>query len=107
MKAELDVKTTVTVDLSDFPLRDLIGEIEERGHDVDNSDLSSASVGELLDELHDRGNIEFAQLDMSELIKALGYAGCPMKLIEELDTWNNQPVPTTAKLKSWLVGATQ
>ena len=107
MKAEIDVKTTVTVDLSDFPLADLIDEIEERGHRVDDSDLDSASVGELLDELHNRDKIAFAQLDMRELIKALGYAGCPAKLIEELNSWNNEPVPTYAKLQSWQVLATQ
>jgi len=101
MKAEVDVETTVTVDLSDFPLADLIEEIEERGHDVDDS-LRTATVWDLLDELRDRDKAAFAQLDMGELIEILGDAGCPEKLIEKLDDWNNQPTPTYAKLESWI-----
>ena len=103
MRTEIAVKTTVEVDLSEFPIADLIDELEERGHRVDDSDLSSASVGELLDELHDRSMRDFAQLNMAELIKALKYAGCPEDLINELDAWNKQPVPTLAKLEKWAV----
>ena len=100
-RTEINVKTTITVDLGDFPTRDLIDELEDRGHMVDNSDLQITSA-ELLDGLAHRGLNDFIPSDTRELVKALKYAGCPNDIVERLEVWQSEPLVDDRRLQKWL-----
>lgn len=103
MKAEATVNTSVTVDLGDFQTRDLIDEIESRGHAVDADCASELDTRDLLEELSRRDTDDFARIPLDRLIGALVKFGCPDNLIKELREWERQPTPTKAKLEKWLM----
>jgi len=102
MKAEVTVKTTVMVDLGDFTTADLIDELEGRGHAIDADCASELDTQDLLDELSRRQSEEFARVPLDRLIGAFVKFGCPTNLVKELREWENQPLPTKAKLEKWL-----
>ena len=102
MKAEATIKTTVTVDLGDFTTADLIDELESRGHAIDADCASELDTQDLLEELNRRQSDEFARVPLDELIKALVKFDCPTHLVQGLRVWENQPIPTKAKLDKWL-----
>lgn len=103
MKAEAEVKTSVTVDLGDFATGDLIEELEERGHAVDADSADELDTRDLVEELSRRSTDAFARVPLDRLIDALGRLGCPVALIEELREWERQPIPTKVKLEQWIV----
>lgn len=102
MKAEATIKTTVTVDLGDFLTQDLIDELEYRGHAVDADCASELNTLDLLEELARRQSEDFARVPLDRLINALAKFGVPRYLLDELNGWERQPIPTKAKLESWL-----
>ena len=102
MKAEAEVKTTVTVDLGDFTTADLIDELESRGHAVDADCAFELDTMDILEELSRRQSEDFARVPLDKLIDALVKFGCPAHLVKELREWENQPIPTKAKLDKWL-----
>ena len=103
MKATAVVKTEVEVDLSDFTTRDLIDELEYRGHAVDADCTQDLDTVDLLKELTLRAHsTNFAKLPLDMIIKGIKAYGCPASLITELEEWANKPVPTPQKLRDWL-----
>lgn len=103
MKAEACIKTTVTIDLGDFATRDLINELEERGHAVDADCAAELDTSDLLEELCRRQYTkQFATVPLHVLIGALKHFGCPPDLIDRLLEWDITPVATEATLTQWV-----
>lgn len=100
-RAEVSVKTTIAVDLGDFTTRDLIDELESRGHIVDSDCAAELDTESLVMELAKREVYHFAEVPLDILIKALEKFGYPQELLQPLLEWNNQPFPTLAKLDAW------
>lgn len=105
MRKEIEVRTTVEVDLSMFCITDLIEELEYRGHSVDDkSDLSEYSLEDVADDLEQRkyyGNFQFT-CHPDGFIKALKLLDCPRDIIEQLEDWAKTPVVNNARLSKWL-----
>jgi len=49
----------------------------------------------------------FPKLPLDMIIRALKDYGCPAELIEQLELWANEPVPTLKKLKEWIDACSQ
>jgi hypothetical protein len=101
--ASVVVKTEIEVDLSDFHTKDLIDELESRGHAVDADCAADLNTNALLTELSLRAySIDFHRLPLETLIKGLKAYHCPDSLMDQLLDWAKEPVPTLKKLENWL-----
>jgi hypothetical protein len=108
MKGSVVVKTEVEVDLSDFATRDLINELEDRGHIVDGDCAAQLDTEDLLQELSDRAYTnQFSKVRLDVLIKTLAGFGCPGELVQQLLEWEREPVPTAFKLARWIESCSQ
>ena len=72
-------------------------------------DLYYADLDELLEALdyQFRHNREYwvkrcDRIDVYLIIRFLEALGCPKEIIEQLDGWNSEPVPTQQALEQWL-----
>jgi hypothetical protein len=97
------VKTEVEVDLSNFHTKDLIDEVERRGHAVDAECAADLDTNDLLKELSLRAySINFHSLPLKTLLEGLKQYHCPSSLMNQLLDWEREPVPTLKKLEDWL-----
>jgi hypothetical protein len=103
MKASVVVSTEIEVELSDFHTKDLIDELERRGHAVDADCAADLDTNALLSELSQRApSIDFHRLPLELLTKGLEQYHCPASLMSQLLDWAREPVPTVKKLENWL-----
>lgn len=101
------VRTEIEVYLSDFHTKDLIDELERRGHAVDADCAADLDPNELLRELCRRAySIDYNRVPLEILIEGLQHYHCPANLMTRLLEWQNEPVPTLKKLENWLATCT-
>ena len=68
-------------------------------------ELGQIDTGDLIDELeHRKVPITSIITDMrvGGIIAKLNTHGCPQSIIEQLETWNRQPIADALKLKEWI-----
>ena len=99
---EVEVKTTVTVNIDDIPTSELITVLMDRGHAVDDDAVERAKTTFLIKELQERSDWTYEDTPIFDLIEALHHFGCPDDLIKQLEDWGNLPIANEEKLEKWV-----
>ena len=95
--AKVCVPTTVTIDLADISMIDLVAELERRGR---HEHFRNYSTADLLEELASRVVERFGEVNI--LLLAIRNMGCPSELIQPIEKWAAEPVATPLKLREWV-----
>jgi len=105
--AEVEVHTTVEISLSDISTSELIDELANRGHAVDDEAVEHAKTALLIKELQERSDWRYDDVPIADLIEALHRFGCPDDLIERLEAWAKTPIANKEKMEKWVALATK